>query len=68
MTMNQFVLDFQPKKNFRQKDRQTNFKLLHGNTIDNSITIKIRLKNGNETTHSKELAEQRYKKDFDVAL
>ena len=32
--MDQFLLNFEPK--------QTNFELLHGNTINNIITMKIR--------------------------
>ena len=50
-------------------DRQTNFKLLHGNTVNNSITIKKKPKKyGNQSTRSKVMNDQRFKKHFDVAL
>ena len=53
---------------FRQTDQ-----LPHSNSINNNIPMKTRpfqqTKNyGNRSTYSKLTAEQRFKKDFDVAL
>ena len=71
LTMDQFLLDFKPKQMFRQTGSETNFKLSHGNFINNRITRKTRLFEGkyrNWSPHSKIMIEQRFKKDFDVPL
>ena len=58
----------------KRSDSQTNFELSHGNTINNSIIIKMRpfeQQNnfyGNRSAHSKVMTKQRFKKDYDVAL
>ena len=48
VTMDQFLLEFKSKEMFTQTDRQTNIKLLHGNTINNSITRKSRISQNNK--------------------
>ena len=61
--MDQFLLEFSPNK---WSDRQTNFKRLHGNTINNSIIIKTKpfqkqqqqqQNYGNRITRSKVMSE-----------
>ena len=52
-----------------QADRQKYFKLSHGKTITNSITMKTRLFQqkiiyGNWSTRSKVMAEQKFKNNF----
>ena len=59
-----FYLIFNPN---RRSDRQTNFKQLHGNIINNSITMKIRpfqqqQNYGNRRTHSIVMAEKKIQK------
>ena len=61
---------------FRLTDRQSTFKQLHGNIINNCISMKTipfqqqqqQQNYGKISTHSKEMAKQRFKKDFDVDL
>ena len=53
-------------------DRQTNFKLSHGNTFNDSIPMEMRpfqqQQCGNQNPHSKIMAKQRFKKIFKVVL
>ena len=38
--IDQFLCNLQPKQIFRQAERQANFKLSHGNEIDNGKHVK----------------------------
>ena len=52
-------------------DRQTNFKLSHGNTVNNSIFIKMRPFQQQQQIYgnwSTRVKQQRFKKDFDAVL
>ena len=40
--MDKYLLDFQPKRMFRQTNRQTNIRQSQSNTINSSITMKTR--------------------------
>ena len=73
--MDRFLFDFWLKQMLKQTGRQTKFKLLHDNTMNNIVSPlkrdffnKKKKKNRNRSTHLKVLAEQRLKKYFDVAL